>query len=56
MVLPAWSEPRGAEYFTNLPLITAEGEEVAFFDDVLKDRIVVVNVFSTSCTDLCLPR
>ena len=53
MVLPAWSEPRGAEYFTNLPLITAEGEEVAFFDDVLKDRIVVVNFFYTSCTDLC---
>jgi protein SCO1 len=53
MVLPAWSEPRDAEYFTNLPLITAEGEEVAFFDDVLKDRIVVVNFFYTSCTDLC---
>lgn len=51
--LPARAEPRGAEFFTNLPLITAEGREVAFYDDLLKDRIVVVNFFYTSCTDLC---
>ena len=44
---------RGAEYFTNLPLITSEGEEVAFFDDLLKDKIVVVNFFYTECTDYC---
>lgn len=51
--LPARAEPRGAEYFTNLPLVTSEGKEVAFFDDLLKDRIVVINFFYTSCTDLC---
>lgn len=50
---PARSEPRGADYFTNLPLVTSTGEEVKFFDDVLADRIVVVNFFYTSCTDLC---
>ncbi len=33
--------------------VTSEGEEVAFFDDVLKDRIVVVNFFYTGCTDMC---
>jgi cytochrome oxidase Cu insertion factor (SCO1/SenC/PrrC family)/mono/diheme cytochrome c family protein len=52
-VLPARSEVRDEDYFTNLPLITETGEEVAFFDDMLKDRIVVVNFFYTSCTDLC---
>lgn len=52
-VLPARSEVRDADYFTNLPLITETGEEVAFFDDMLKDRIVVVNFFYTTCTDLC---
>ena len=52
-VLPARSEPRDEDYFTNLPLVTETGEEVAFFDDMLKDRIVVVNFFYTSCTDLC---
>ena len=51
--MPAAADPRGAEYFTNLPLVTSTGEEVKFFDDVLADRIVVVNFFYTSCTDLC---
>lgn len=50
---PARADVRGAEYFTNLTLTTSEGKEVQFFDDVLKDRIVVVNFFYTSCTDLC---
>ena len=53
IALPARAAPRGDEYFTNLPLITAEGKEVAFFDDMLQDKIVVVNFFYTSCTDLC---
>ncbi|PLL10560.1 SCO1/SenC/PrrC family cytochrome c oxidase assembly protein [Tabrizicola sp. TH137] len=47
------ADTRGAEYFTNLPLVTSEGEEVAFFDDMLKDKIVVVNFFYTECTDYC---
>ncbi len=51
--LPAQADPRDEDYFTNLPLITSEGKEVAFFDDVLKDRIVVVNFFYTGCTDMC---
>jgi protein SCO1 len=52
-VLPARADVRGAEFFTNLTLVTSEGKEVRFFDDVLKDRIVVVNFFYTTCTDLC---
>lgn len=52
-VQQAQAQARGAEYFTNLPLVTSDGKEVRFFDDVLKDRIVVVNFFYTSCTDLC---
>lgn len=51
--LQAQADTRGAEYFTNLPLITSDGKEVAFFDDVIKDRIVVVNFFYTECTDMC---
>jgi len=51
--VPVAAEPRDADYFTNLPLVTSTGEEVKFFDDVLADRIVVVNFFYTSCTDLC---
>lgn len=51
--LPATAAPRDAVYFTNLPLVTSDGREVAFFDDLLKDRIVVVNFFYTRCTDMC---
>jgi len=51
--LPARADRFGADYFTNLPLVTSEGTEVAFFDDVIKDRIVVVNFFYTECTDMC---
>jgi protein SCO1 len=50
---PAQADVRGADYFTNLTLTTSDGKEVKFFDDVLKDRIVAVNFFYTSCTDLC---
>ncbi|MFM7334104.1 MAG: SCO family protein [Tabrizicola sp.] len=53
LVRPAQADVRGADYFTNLTLITSEGKAVKFFDDVLKDRIVAVNFFYTSCTDLC---
>jgi cytochrome oxidase Cu insertion factor (SCO1/SenC/PrrC family)/mono/diheme cytochrome c family protein len=45
--------PRGADYFTNLPLVTSAGEEVQFFDDLLKDKIVVINFIYTSCPDIC---
>lgn len=49
----ATAEPRNADYFTNLPLVTSAGQEVRFFDDLLKDKIVVVNFIYTDCTDIC---
>lgn len=45
--------PRNADYFTNLPLVTSTGEEVRFFDDLLKDKIVAINFVYTDCTDIC---
>lgn len=44
---------RGAEYFTNRPLVTQDGDRVRFWDDLLRDRIVVVNFAYVSCPDLC---
>lgn len=43
----------GAEYFPNTELITHDGETVHFFDDLIKDRIVVINFIYTSCPDVC---
>jgi protein SCO1/2 len=43
----------GAEYFPNVPLITHEGKEVRFFDDLIKDKVVAINFIYTSCPDSC---
>lgn len=41
------------EYFTDTILRTQDGNEVRFFSDVLRDRVVVLNVIYTSCKDAC---
>ncbi|MCU0588368.1 MAG: SCO family protein [Syntrophobacteraceae bacterium] len=43
----------GADYFPNIPLITHEGKEVRFFDDLIKDKVVVINFIFTRCPDVC---
>jgi protein SCO1 len=40
-------------YFTNLPVVTQDGETLRFYDDVLKDKVVLVSLFYTSCPDAC---
>lgn len=44
---------RARDYFTNLELITQDGETVRFFDDVLKDKVVVINFIFTNCDGAC---
>jgi cytochrome oxidase Cu insertion factor (SCO1/SenC/PrrC family)/mono/diheme cytochrome c family protein len=43
----------GAGYFPNVPLVTHEGKKVRFFDDLIKDKVVVINFIFTSCPDVC---
>jgi protein SCO1/2 len=43
----------GANYFPNVPLITHEGKSVRFFDDLIKDKVVVINFIYTTCPDSC---
>lgn len=45
--------PWGADYFTNVTLTSHDNKPVKFFDDVLKDRVVVVNFIFTKCGDVC---
>ena len=40
-------------YFPNLVLTTHEGKQVRFYDDLIKDKIVTLNVFYTSCEVVC---
>ena len=44
---------RAREYFTNLELIDQDGQTVRFFDDVLKDKVVVINFIFTNCDGAC---
>jgi protein SCO1/2 len=42
-----------ADYFSNTPVVTHDGKELRFYDDLIKGKIVVVNFIYTSCRDVC---
>jgi protein SCO1 len=50
---PATDEATQRAWFTDLPLVTQDGEAVRFYTDVLKDRLVLVSFIFTSCEDAC---
>ena len=53
---PQTNAPAFAEkYFTNLPLLTQDNKPVRFYDDLIKGKVVVINVMFTSCTSICSP-
>jgi len=43
----------GANYFPNVTLTTQDGAKVRFYDDVIKGKIVVIDLIYTSCVDEC---
>jgi len=43
----------GANYFPNVPLTTQDGKVVHFYDDLLKGKIVAVDLIYTHCYDAC---
>lgn len=43
------------KYFSDVELITQDGEKVRFYTDVLKNKVVVINTFFTTCTSICPP-
>ena len=50
---PASAATWGASYFTNILLTTQDGKTVHFYDDLLKDKKVVINFIYTRCGDSC---
>lgn len=44
---------RGPDFFPNLPVVNQDGQALRFYDDLIKDKIVVVMFIYTSCTDIC---
>jgi len=43
----------GANYFPNVPLVTQDGATVHFYDDLLKGKIVAINLIYTTCKYAC---
>jgi protein SCO1/2 len=43
----------GPAWFTNVPVVTHEGQTVRFYDDLMKDKIVLINFFFTDCDAIC---
>ena len=40
-------------YFPNIELTTHEGKKVRFYDDLIKDKIVVINFMYADCEGIC---
>lgn len=40
-------------FFPDVPLVTHQGKRVRFYSDLLKDKIVVLNLMYADCTTLC---
>lgn len=43
----------GEDYFTNSAVITQDGDTVEFYDDLIRDKIVLISFIFTTCKDLC---
>ena len=43
------------KYFSDVELLNQDGEKVRFYSDVLKNRVVVINTFFTTCKSICPP-
>jgi protein SCO1/2 len=42
-----------ARYFPNVPLVAHDGRRVRFYDDLLRDKIVVLNLMYADCEGVC---
>ena len=43
----------GGRISPNLPVVNQDGQALQFYDDLIKDKIVVIMFIYTSCTDIC---
>lgn len=43
------------KYFSDVDLIDQDGRKLRFYSDVLKNKVVIINTFFTTCTNICPP-
>ena len=41
------------KHFPDVPLLTQENQKVRFYDDMVKDKIVTINMFYAHCEGIC---
>jgi protein SCO1/2 len=44
-----------AKYFSDVELINQDGQKMRFYSDVLKNKVVIINAFFSTCTSVCPP-
>jgi protein SCO1/2 len=49
----AASEAKARDYFSNVELVDQNGRSLKFYDEVLKDNIVVISFIFTKCQSAC---
>ena len=42
-----------SDKFSNIRLTTQHGRRVRFYDDLIKDKVVMINLMYTTCTKIC---
>ena len=52
---PATERSPAEKYFSDVELIDQDGRKVRFYSDVLKNKVVIINTFFTTCTGICPP-
>jgi protein SCO1/2 len=55
LVLAQEQKSPAEKYFSDVELINQDGEKVRFYTDVLKNKVVVINTFFTTCKSICPP-
>ena len=43
------------KYFTDVELVTQDGQKVKFYSDLLQGKVVIINSFFATCQGSCLP-
>jgi protein SCO1/2 len=45
--------PWGANYFPDISLVNQDGKTLRFYDEMIKDRVVMINFMYSTCHDAC---
>src|SRR5262249_31074606 len=50
---PAQENAAARKYFSDVVLFNQNGEEMRFYSDLLKGKVVIINSFFTTCASVC---